>query len=133
MNKPACPECGRKTTVSMGFFAATGEDAWYCPHCNKIQPIPDRHQRQWTICPYCGGEMIIDSNCENCEITNDDRLIPDEEMSPEEAFHDMRRVDWEREVYRRADEEDRAEHMPHSDEPVSDNWFDYEDDDENQD
>lgn len=76
-DKPVCPDCGRKTTVSMGFFAATGEDAWYCPRCNKIQPIPDRHQRQWTICPYCGGEMIIDSNCENCEITNDDRLIPD--------------------------------------------------------
>lgn len=65
--------------------------------------------RQWKHCEYCGHEMVIDGTCENCEIMNDDRLIPDEDMSPEEAFHDTRREDWEREQYRWMDEEDLAE------------------------
>lgn len=76
MINPACPECGNETDTYMGWGTTTGRDHWYCEHCNKIQPIPGRHERQ---------------------------------DNAEEAFHDTRREDWEREQYRRLDAEDRAE------------------------
>lgn len=94
--------------------------------------------RQWTICPYCGGEMVIDGDCENCEIARmmqeefdtwgqqlEREKMEDDDMSPEEAFHDTRRVDWEREVYRRVDEEDRLTRQDYDD--LLDNLADWND------
>lgn len=31
--------------------------------------------KQWTYCPYCGHEMVIDGDCENCEAI---RLLQEE-------------------------------------------------------
>lgn len=90
------------------------------------------------ICPDCGNEedqIVLDDgdsfyHCWHCEANRqaERELYFDEVNEPmdaEEAFHDMRRVDWEREVYRRADEDDRLTRQ--DDDDLLDNLADWND------